>query len=124
MVTMLLAAALALGACSDVSRFQLTSAAPPAAEPRPYDFPDFTRSSSPNGLMIADADGTYRPAAHAYRDLIARKSEGTVWLAGGCASWYLDKHGHNTTLWPDFTFRFRRLLGRWDPQAWIVSSSG
>ena len=32
-----------------------------------------------------------------------------MWLAGGCASWYLDKHGHNTTLWPDFTFRFRKL---------------
>ena len=25
---------------------------------------------------------------------------GTVWTQGGCASWYLDAHGRNTTLWP------------------------
>jgi cyclohexanone monooxygenase len=38
----------------------------------------------------------------------------TVWLTGGCASWYLDPQGRNTTLWPDFTFRFRRHLRRFD----------
>ena len=27
---------------------------------------------------------------------------------GGCASWYLDGHGRNSTLWPDLTWRFRR----------------
>jgi len=38
----------------------------------------------------------------------------TVWQTGGCSSWYLDQHGNNTTLWPDFTFRFRRLTARFD----------
>ena len=33
---------------------------------------------------------------------------GTVWNTGGCASWYLDANGRNTTLWPDFTWRFRQ----------------
>src|SRR3712207_9546901 len=47
-------------------------------------------------------------AQEAWRSLIARKSQGTVWLAGGCASWYLDRHGHNSTLWPGFTFRLDR----------------
>ena len=28
----------------------------------------------------------------------------TVWTTGGCASWYLDAHGRNTTLWPRTTF--------------------
>ena len=55
----------------------------------------------------------------AYRQLIARRSQGTVWLAGGCASWYLDRHGHNTTLWPDFTFRFRRLTRRLDRENYV-----
>ena len=32
----------------------------------------------------------------------------TIWTTGGCASWYLDKHGNNTTLWPSFTFAFRQ----------------
>ncbi|RRQ29855.1 NAD(P)/FAD-dependent oxidoreductase [Rhodococcus sp. Eu-32] len=42
----------------------------------------------------------------------------SVWMNGGCASWYLDKHGNNTTLWPDFTFRFRQLTKRFDLAAY------
>ena len=38
-----------------------------------------------------------------------------MWTAGGCASWYLDSKGLNTTLWPDHTFRFFRALRRFDP---------
>jgi cation diffusion facilitator CzcD-associated flavoprotein CzcO len=36
-----------------------------------------------------------------------RMAQGTVWTAGGCKSWYLDSHGNASTIWPDFTFRFR-----------------
>ncbi|MTV25370.1 NAD(P)/FAD-dependent oxidoreductase [Nitriliruptoraceae bacterium ZYF776] len=39
--------------------------------------------------------------------------EGTVWTGGGCASWYLDDTGRNGTLWPSFTFAFRRQLARY-----------
>lgn len=46
---------------------------------------------------------------------IERRSKGTVWTSGGCDSWYLDASGRNTTLWPDFTFRFRRLCRSFDP---------
>jgi hypothetical protein len=42
---------------------------------------------------------------------------GTVW-SSGCASWYLDGLGRNTTLWPDFTFRFRRRTRRFDAAAY------
>jgi cation diffusion facilitator CzcD-associated flavoprotein CzcO len=31
----------------------------------------------------------------------------TIWTAG-CKSWYLDRNGKNTTLWPGFTFHFRK----------------
>jgi hypothetical protein len=62
---------------------------------------------------------TTEAAQSAYRDLIARKSRGTVWLTGGCASWYLDEHGQNTTLWPDFTFRFRRLTRTFDRENYV-----
>jgi hypothetical protein len=47
-----------------------------------------------------------------------------VWLAGGCGSWYLDRHGHNTTLWPDFTFRFRRLTRRLDRENYVGIRAG
>ena len=58
-------------------------------------------------------------AQEEYREFIAERSRGTVWLAGGCASWYLDKHGHNTTLWPDFTFRFRKLTKTLDRENYV-----
>ena len=39
-----------------------------------------------------------------------RLTEGTVWVDGGCSSWYLDGQGHNSALWPTFTMPFRRRL--------------
>jgi cation diffusion facilitator CzcD-associated flavoprotein CzcO len=33
----------------------------------------------------------------------------SVWGTGGCVSWYTTRTGKNTTLWPDFTFVYRRL---------------
>jgi cation diffusion facilitator CzcD-associated flavoprotein CzcO len=39
-----------------------------------------------------------------------RKMAGTVWMKGGCASWYVDKNGRNPTLWPDWTFVHERQL--------------
>ena len=46
---------------------------------------------------------------------IERRSKGTVWTSGGSDSWYLDSSGPNTTLWPDFTFRFRQLCRGFEP---------
>ncbi len=57
-----------------------------------------------------------RPQAQvAYNEVVQRRMDGTVWTAGGCASWYLDAQGHNTTLWPTFTWRFRRATRRFQP---------
>jgi cation diffusion facilitator CzcD-associated flavoprotein CzcO len=50
-----------------------------------------------------------------------RRMARTVWMTGGCASWYLDEHGRNSTLWPDFTFRFRQLLRRFDATAYVFT---
>ncbi|MEM1079984.1 MAG: NAD(P)/FAD-dependent oxidoreductase [Pseudomonadota bacterium] len=37
----------------------------------------------------------------------------SVWNEGGCGSWYLHRDsGLNTTLWPSFTWRYRRLMHR------------
>ena len=43
---------------------------------------------------------------------VERRIRGTVWVAGHCRSWYLDRTGRNSSLWPDFTWRFRRRLRR------------
>ncbi|MFD3743563.1 flavin-containing monooxygenase [Nocardia sp. NPDC058633] len=56
------------------------------------------------------------------RDLQA-KFAGTVWNAGDCTSWFVDEHGHNATLWPDFSFRFRRMLRTFDVEAYETTRS-
>src|SRR5437763_6919370 len=50
----------------------------------------------------------------AYNGDVQERSRHTVWLSG-CASWYLDPSGRNTTLWPGFTFSFRHKTSRFDP---------
>ena len=82
-----------------------------------------------DALKTMDAEGlavleTTCQAQEAWRSLIAEKSTGTVWLGGGCASWYLDEHGHNATLWPDFTFRFRRLTRILDRENYVGVPAG
>ena len=52
---------------------------------------------------------------------VQRDLEGSVWQDGGCASWYLDEHGRNTTLWPGFTFRLRALLREFDAPNYVLS---
>lgn len=43
---------------------------------------------------------------------IDRRMAGTVWTAGGCASWYLDATGRNSTLWPGYATGYRLRLRR------------
>jgi cation diffusion facilitator CzcD-associated flavoprotein CzcO len=55
-----------------------------------------------------------------YNERLQAKLEHSVWVEGGCASWYLDHRGRNTTLWPDHTWRFRRLTRRFHPGEYMV----
>ena len=52
-----------------------------------------------------------------YNRQVQRRMEPTVWTSGGCSSWYLDPSGRNATLWPSFTFKFRRRTRRFDPSS-------
>lgn len=54
------------------------------------------------------------PVVEAENEEIQRRLQGTVWTEGGCASWYQDARGRNTTLWPDFTFLYRRRVRSFD----------
>ncbi|RVW06087.1 flavin-containing monooxygenase [Rhodococcus spongiicola] len=53
-----------------------------------------------------------------YNRELQAKLSGSVWNAGGCASWYLDKHGNNPTQWPGFTFEFRDITRKFDLDAY------
>ncbi|HEX3596152.1 MAG TPA: NAD(P)/FAD-dependent oxidoreductase, partial [Polyangiaceae bacterium] len=61
-----------------------------------------------------------RPEVQAdYNVELQRKHTRAVW-SSGCRSWYLDARGRNTTLWPGFTFNFRRQTSRFDPRAYVI----
>jgi cation diffusion facilitator CzcD-associated flavoprotein CzcO len=47
-----------------------------------------------------------------FNERIQRRLRGTVWNSGGCSSWYIDRNGNNTTIWPGFTWPFRRRTRR------------
>lgn len=74
--------------------------------------------------MHAEGVATVEPrldAQRAWNEDIQRRLHGTVWTAGGCQSWYMDSKGKNTTIWPDFTFRFRRALRRFEPDEYLLA---
>lgn len=63
---------------------------------------------------------------HRYNADIQARLGGTVWVDGGCKSWYLDAQGVNRTLWPTFSNAFKRRLREFDladfktaPPAWV-----
>jgi hypothetical protein len=61
--------------------------------------------------------GTLEPTARAQADYIAdvdRGTEGSVWTAGGCLSWYVDVTGRNSTLWPGSVRAYQRRLAQFE----------
>jgi cation diffusion facilitator CzcD-associated flavoprotein CzcO len=70
------------------------------------------------GLSSVEVRGD---VVRAYNERLQSKLKGSVWNSG-CASWYLDSRGHNTTMWPDFTWRFRLLTRRFDPTRYVTTS--
>ena len=72
-----------------------------------------------DALRVMDERGaeTFEVSAEVAERFNAELQEqlgGTVWNTG-CSSWYLDDTGRNATLWPDWTFRFRRRTARFEP---------
>ena len=61
-------------------------------------------------------------AQEAFSRMLRRRLSGSIWNIGGCVSWYLDKHGDNSTIWPGFSFEFRRITRKFDVAAYDVST--
>ncbi|MGW0173482.1 flavin-containing monooxygenase [Rhodococcus sp. NPDC003322] len=58
-------------------------------------------------------------SARAQEDYSARIGEAlgsTVWNRGGCKSWYMDRRGRNSVMWPTFTWRYRAQMLRFDAE--------
>ncbi|HEY2443614.1 MAG TPA: NAD(P)/FAD-dependent oxidoreductase [Streptosporangiaceae bacterium] len=65
-----------------------------------------------------------RPGAQErFNRWVQRKSRGSVWLKGGCDSWYLDEHGVNRSLWPASTVNFWLRMRRVRPADFILEGA-
>ncbi len=79
---------------------------------------DAPRTMERRGLPTVEV----RPEVQeAYNRELHARMPGTVWSSGGCSSWYLDANGNNATIWPDFTWRFRRRTRRFEPGKFAAS---
>ena len=81
---------------------------------------DALRVMQARGVDVAEVRAD---AQTAYNADVARKLEGTVWTSGGCTSWYLDDKGRDTVQWPGATWRFRRLMSRFDPAVYELAAA-
>jgi hypothetical protein len=68
------------------------------------------------------ATAEVRPEAQdAYNRRLQRRMQDTVWLRGGCDSWYLDAGGVNRTLYPGLSSAFRRSLREFRPDEYDLT---
>ncbi|WP_290652878.1 NAD(P)/FAD-dependent oxidoreductase [Aquisalimonas sp.] len=55
-----------------------------------------------------------------FNDHLRRKLKRTVWLTGGCNSWYLNDPNGTSVLWPGYTWSFRKALRRFDAENYVL----
>ena len=60
-------------------------------------------------------------AQRRYTAMIDKKMRGTVWITGGCRSWYLDSTGRNSTLWPSYSFSYRLRAKRFRAADYVTA---
>jgi cation diffusion facilitator CzcD-associated flavoprotein CzcO len=75
------------------------------------------------GHMDRHGIAALEPTPEAQRRFVAeldRRMAGTVWMTGGCKSWYLDETGRNSALWPGTPAQFRRRVAPFRPEEYAV----
>jgi cation diffusion facilitator CzcD-associated flavoprotein CzcO len=80
---------------------------------------DAMRTMDARGVASVDVR---REVQDAYNAELQERLKDTVWSTGGCASWYLDDTGRNTTLWPGSTWPFRQRTRRFDPACYVLQT--
>jgi cation diffusion facilitator CzcD-associated flavoprotein CzcO len=75
------------------------------------------RTLNRNGAAVAEV----RPEVQdAFVEEMEERSADTVWLTGGCKSYYTTADGRNAGLWPNWSFEYRRRTRRFDPAAYAM----
>lgn len=61
-------------------------------------------------------------AEDAFVEKVIQRSEGTVWLDGGCSNWYVDPRTRRLTVtWPDYAYAFRESNGEFIPADYVTA---
>ena len=80
---------------------------------------DYLRKTRKSGITRTEVT---EDAQERYTAGLQDQLKNSVWVNGGCASWYKDEHGNITVLWPGFTFNFRNATRRFDIAAYDVTT--
>lgn len=60
-----------------------------------------------------------------FKESVDRRASTTVWLTGGCSTWYIDpRNGRLTTLWPDYSHTFQKEVAPFSPSAYQTLRTG
>ncbi len=78
------------------------------------------RALDKQGAATIEVD---RDTHDSYNRMVDHKMATTVWELGGCTTFYQDVTGRNATLWPDWTFAFRRRAKRWKSGAYALGAA-
>ena len=62
-------------------------------------------------------------AQQAYNEKVQKDLQSTVWNTGGCTSYYIDENGKNSIGFPWSTLRLRKMLARFDEQAYTLDKN-
>ena len=82
-----------------------------------------------DALNYMDANGieyfeARKEAEDQYANDLHEVAQGSVWLEGGCKSWYVDERsGRLTVVWPDFAYSFREENGYFHPEGYDLRPS-
>ena len=69
----------------------------------------------------AQALAPTRAAQDRFNAALQHRLARSVWNTGGCASWYLDEHGVNRTLWSGMTWQYWLATRRFDKSEYTFS---
>jgi glycine/D-amino acid oxidase-like deaminating enzyme len=82
-------------------------------------------SAGPGGTTPTRGALDVRPGAQrSWNDRVQQRMASSVWVTGGCQSWYLSAPGRNPTVWPGSTLAFRRATRRLDPAEYEIRAAG
>jgi hypothetical protein len=79
---------------------------------------DALRTMAERGVETVEVRPEVQEDFNRYVD---ERMEPSVWNTG-CSSWYQDSTGRISTLWPSWTWRFRRRTAQFDPSQYVAST--